>query len=92
MDRELRDRGMSEVTRNPDLIVAFAAGIDMAALELKEDPKKDIRLLQRTPKGALVVLFINGKTGNPVWAGSAIGNIHEEISSEDVKKFLNLTP
>lgn len=89
MDRELRGRGMSEVTRNPDLIIAFAAGVDMAALELKEDPRKNINMLQRIPKGALVVLFIDGNTGNPVWAGSAIGNIHEEISSADVKKRLD---
>lgn len=89
MDRELRGRGMSEVRQNPDLVVAFAAGIDMAALELKEDPKNDIQMLQRTPKGALVVLFIDGKTGNPVWAGSAIGDVHEKISSEDVKKRLD---
>ena len=89
MNRELRGRGMSEVTRDPDLIVAFAAGIDMDALELKEDPENGIDMLQRTPKGALVVLFIDGKTGNPVWAGSAIGDIHEQISSEDVKKRLD---
>lgn len=89
MNRELRNRGMNEVMSNPDLVVAFAAGIDMEALELKEDPKKDIRMLQRTPKGALVVLFIDGKTGNPVWAGSAIGDVHKEISSQDVKKRLD---
>ena len=39
LDRELRARGMSEDTSDPDLVVAFAAGIDMDALGLKTDPE-----------------------------------------------------
>lgn len=79
IERELRNRGMLAVSNHPELAVAFIAGIDMAALELKEDPKKDIRMLQRTPKGALVVLFIDVKTGAPVWAGSATGEMDPEF-------------
>ena len=38
IDRELRKRGMLQNSTDPDLIVAFAAGIDMDALGLKENP------------------------------------------------------
>jgi hypothetical protein len=34
IDRELRKRGMSEDSVNPDMIVAFAAGIDMASMKI----------------------------------------------------------
>jgi len=90
IDGQLRNRGMTEVNRNPDLVIAFIAGIDMAVLELKEDPKEDIKMLQKTPKGALVLLFLDGRNGETVWAASAVGNVQrQELSTEDVRKRLD---
>ena len=40
IDRELRKRGMNEDSVNPDLIVAFAAGIDMSSMEFDIDPMR----------------------------------------------------
>ena len=51
IDRELHKRGMTQVVRQPDLIIAYIAGVDTAALELKEDPKKKISMLRNIPKG-----------------------------------------
>ncbi len=90
INREMRKFGMREVMGNPDLVVAFAAGIDMAALELKEDAKKEMTILENTPKGALVVLFLDAGTGRPIWAGAATGEVQQrKFSSEEVKKRLD---
>ncbi len=90
INREMRKLGMKEVMGNPDLVVAFAAGIDMAALELKEDAKREMTILENTPKGALVVLFLDAQTGRAVWAGAATGEVQQrKLSSEDVKKRLD---
>lgn len=89
INEQLRKKGMTEVDRNPDMLVAYIAGVDMAALELKEDPKQEMEVLQNTPKGALSVMFIDTATAKPVWAGVAVGNVKVERSAEDSKKRLN---
>ena len=89
IDRELRNRGIKEVGVNPDLIVGFAAGIDMEALELVENKESKLQVLENVPKGALIVVLIDGATGIPVWAGAAQGNVQQEISSDDVRKRLD---
>ena len=89
INSELRKKGMSEVDRNPDMLVAYIAGVDMAALELKKDPKQEMEVLKNSPKGALVVMFIDTVTIKPVWAGVAVGNVKTERSAEDTKKRLD---
>lgn len=89
IDRELRKRGMEEVAVNPDMIVGYAAGIDMEALQLVEDKEAKIQMLQNVPTGSLVIVLIDGSTGNPVWASAAIANVQREISSEDVRQRLD---
>lgn len=75
LDRELRKRGMSENSSDPDLFVAYAAGIDMAALGVKEDPKSNIHIIENTPKGGLVVLLIDSETGFVIWAGTTTADV-----------------
>lgn len=89
IDRELRKRGMQEVAVNPDMIVGYAAGIDMEALQLVEDKENKIQMLQNVPTGSLVIVLIDGNTGNPVWAGAAVADVQQEISTEDVRKRLD---
>ena len=89
IDRELRNRGIKEVAVNPDMIVGFAAGIDMEALQLVEDKETKLQVLQNVPTGSLVIVLIDGQTGNPVWASAAVADVHEEISTEDVRKRLD---
>jgi len=89
IDRELRKRGIAEVTVKPDMFVAFVAGVDMLALELKQDPKQKIDMLESAPKGALAVLFIDGVTGEAIWAGSAVADVARERPGEEVKKRLD---
>ena len=86
INRELRGRGLFEVTSNPDLLVAFAAGVDMTTLELKEDPKAKKQILTNVPKAALVVALIDANTGYTVWIGYAEGRVQKQQSIENIQK------
>jgi hypothetical protein len=89
IDRELRQRGMIESADNPDLIVAFAAGIDMATMEIKIDPASNLETLRNVPMGALAVALIDGKTGLAIWGGIATAEIQENPGLDVVKKRLD---
>jgi len=89
IDRELRKRGMSENSTNPDLIVAFAAGVDMDAMELKVDPKTKINMLVDVPKGGLVVAFMDRASGFVIWVGLATGEVQENPGAQTVKARLD---
>lgn len=87
--RELRRRGMTEVKVNPDVLVGFATGINMAALKLKRNPETRLKTLENVPKAALVVVLIDTKTGLPVWVGTATGELQEEATNDVVRKRLD---
>ncbi len=85
LDRELRARGKTESTTAPDLIVAFAAGIDMDALDFKMDPETKIDKLENVPQGGLVVILVDSSTGFIVWLGIATAEIQENFDVATVK-------
>ena len=89
IDRELRKRGMSENTTDPDLIVAFAAGIDMDALGLKVDPETKKDLLDNVPQGGLAVVLADSETGFVIWVGIATAEIQENPDNATVKARLD---
>ena len=89
LNRELRDRGMLESSTAPDLFVAFAAGIDMDALELKLNPETEMKMLKNVPQGELVVILIDSKSGFVVWVGIASADIMKNTDATTVKTRLN---
>jgi hypothetical protein len=89
IDRELRKRGMSENSANPDMVVAFAVGVDMEALKLKVDPKTKMEVLENVPAGGLLVIFIDPSSGFVTWAGAATAQIQEKPDTETVKARLD---
>ena len=89
LDRELRARGKSESSTEPDLIVAFAAGIDMDALDLKMDPETKIEKLENVPQGGLVVVLVDSSTGFVVWIGIATAEIQDNVDTATVKARLD---
>ena len=88
IDNEMRNRGFSEDTANPELIVAFAAGIDMTAMREEVDPNSNIAALQNVPEGALTVVLVDALTGLAVWGGVATADIQQDPDSEVVKQRL----
>ena len=89
IDRELRARGMTESSAKPDLIIAYAAGIDMASMEIKIDPESNLETLRDVPMGALVVALIDGKTGLAIWGGVATAEIQQNPEQDVIKKRLD---
>ena len=91
IDRELRKRGMSQSSPliSPDMIVAFAAGIDMDALELKVDPESKIDMLVSMPQGGLLVILVDGQSGFVIWAGVATAEVQESPTAKTVKARLD---
>lgn len=89
IDRELRGRGMSESSVAPDMIVAYAAGINMDALELKVDPETEMEELTNVPRGGLLLVLIDNASGFVIWRGVAAGDIQEGIDTEGAKARLD---
>ena len=89
IDRELRARGMSESDTKPDLLVAFAAGIDMDNIEFVKNDKNELETLKNVPKGALLIVLVDAGSGLPIWVGAAAADIQEHVDSETAKLRLN---
>jgi len=88
INQELRDKGLKEVSRQPDLLVAFAAGINMEVFKINMQPGSEMYTLTNVPKGALVVVMIDSNNRNPVWAGSAVGDVKTGRPSNEVSQRL----
>ncbi len=89
IDRELRKHGLTQTESQPDLLVAFAAGIDTTALELKEDPDLNQKQLHNVPKAALLIALIDANTGYVIWFGFAEGNAQQQRSIDDIRARIN---
>jgi hypothetical protein len=89
IDRELRKRGMSETTDNPDMMVTFAVGVDMEAQEIKVDPKTEMEVLEDVSAGGLLVIFIDPSSGFVTWAGAATAKLLEQPDTEMSKARLD---
>lgn len=89
IDRELREHGMAESSSNPDVIVAFAAGIDMSTMEIKTDPESELKTLENVPSGALTVILIDAQTRLAIWGGVATGEVQQNPDQEVTKQRLD---
>ena len=89
IDHELRKRGITENRAGPDLVIAFAAGIDMEALELKVDTKTKMDMLQNVPQGGLVIVLMDSGSGFVIWVGVATAEIQENPDAQTVKARLD---
>jgi len=85
IDSELQKRGMTEVSTNPDMMVAYAAGVDMTTLGLKENPETKEKLLENIPQAALVVALIDADTGYVIWIAEAVGEVQEQADEATVR-------
>jgi uncharacterized protein YceK len=85
IDRELRKRGMSENSINPDLVVAFAGGVDMASLKLKVDPESKMTVLSNVPQAGLLVVLVDRASGYVNWAAVATGELQKNPSMKTAK-------
>jgi len=82
----LRKRDMIEVAQNPDMFVVFAAGVDMSAIGVKQNPETKEDMLTNVPQSGLVVGFIDADTGFLIWRGVAEAEVAADRDLEDTRK------
>ncbi len=82
---ELRKRGMVEDKIRPDMLVAYAAGVDMATLGLKTNPETREKMLENIPSAALVVALIDADTGYVIWIAEAVGEVQQTADAATVR-------
>lgn len=85
INRELRGHGLTQVEHDPDLLVAYAAGIDTSALELEQDPESGEDILMNIPKSALLIALLDAQTGYIIWLGYAEGETQLKRDMESIK-------
>jgi hypothetical protein len=89
VDRELHNRGMKQNSVNPDMVVAFAVGVDMTALKWVKDTKLKTLNLQNVPQGALTLIFADAATDRVISIGSATADLQSSPNDEVVRKRLD---
>ena len=89
INRQLQGRGMVETSGRVDLIVAYAAGINMDAFRLKVNPETKMNMLEQVPEGGLVVVFMDGISGQVNWVAVASADIQKNPTAKTVKKRLD---
>jgi hypothetical protein len=89
VDRELRDRGWTQVAQSPAVGVIYGVGVDMMAIEAIETDDEDAARFERVPKGGVLIVLTDPGTSEVIWAGSAVADISEEPSVELAKKRLD---
>jgi hypothetical protein len=85
INSELQKRGIAKVNTNPDMLVAYAAGVDMTTLGLKENPETGEKLLENIPGAALVVALIDADTGYVIWIAEAVGDVQQQADEATVR-------
>jgi hypothetical protein len=85
INSELRKRGIAEAASNPDMLVAYAAGVDMTSLNLKENPETSEKLLENIPRAALIIALVDADTGYVIWLGEAVGEVQQGADEATVR-------
>jgi hypothetical protein len=89
VDRELRDKGLTQVATDPDMLVIYGVGVDMKALENVEVDEENAARFEEVPKGGVLVVFIDPQSRQVIWAGAAEAEIMEKPDRELAKRRLD---
>ncbi|HSC86189.1 MAG TPA: DUF4136 domain-containing protein [Polyangiaceae bacterium] len=86
IDQELRERGLSEVTESPDLVVAFLVVNDVKDLEKIEGKEgaKEVEL-NAVGQGALVIEIAQVSTERVVFLGAATAETQSKYTKDEMK-------
>lgn len=89
VNRELRERDLSEVATTPDLLVMFGLGIDMKNFAEVVNAEDGTTSFENVPEGAVVVVMTDPETHKVVWIGSAKSEIKGERTTKDKRERLD---
>ena len=83
----LSKRGMSKVEIEPDMVIAYALGVDMEALQVKVNPDTKLSTLEDVPQAGLVMIMLDPETQFVTWIGIATAEV-KNLDSETTRKRL----
>ena len=89
IDKELRAKGFTEKSDNPDMLITFIAGVDMDNIELIISEETQLETLENIPKGALVIAIFDASTGQSIWVGMAEADLQQDVGSQVAKERLH---
>lgn len=89
INQELLKRNFILTDEDPDLLVAFAAGVDGSATAIIEKPDSKKKILTNAPKDALIIALIDVDSGYAVWLGYAKTNAQEQQTIENIRTRIN---
>ena len=85
---ELAKKGKVPAEENPDFFVAYMAGEDPVAIKSKLN-KQSKSKLDDAPKAAIMLMFVDAKTGNIIWI-STVGGKMKGKTKAYVRERLNI--
>ena len=90
IDRELRKKGFSESSSDPDVFVAFLLVADVNQIKkIDEERGGNVENLQGVGKGALLIEVIDAETAKTIWLGGATAKVSSKYTDEERKQRLD---
>ena len=90
IDRELRKKGFSESSSDPDVFVAFLLVADVNQIKKIDDERGgNVENLQGVGKGALLIELIDAETAKTIWLGGATAKVSSKYTDEERKQRLD---
>jgi len=78
---ELAKHGKALTTEDPDFFVAYLAGNDPKAVEIKVD-KAGHEEIKKAPASGIVLMFVDADSGSIIWIATAEGDMKNISMSE----------
>jgi len=89
VDKNMRDRGMTQAREQPDLLVSLLFVADVKDVEeIKSSRGAALTTLDPIGEGALLIELIDAETGKTVWLGGAEGEVRGSRTAEESKERL----
>jgi hypothetical protein len=90
IDRELRKKGFSESSSDPDVFVAFLLVADVNQVKKIDDERgANVENLEGVGKGALLIELIDAETTKTIWLGGATAQVSSKYTDDERKQRLD---
>ena len=80
---------MVKVAADPDVLLVYAVGVDMANLDVVKTPESGVEEMKNIPKAGVLVLMVDPPSGRVIWVGGASGEIQDQPTIDMTKQRLN---
>lgn len=89
IDKTLRERGMTEASADPDLLIGFLIAADVNQLREISDRGGKVTAVEGVGQSALWIELLDARTKRTVWVGAAAGEAKTGRSDDELKQRLS---